>query len=400
MPPIRWVDPPSDEQPRLLVPERPPCPRPVVLTPSRTAAAHRTIKSWPGYEPGPLVHLAPLTAKLGLGGIWLKDETRRFGVGSFKALGAGYALSCVLSACLSRAHQSEILVTDLLSGSHRDLTASRVAVAATDGNHGRALAWASRELGCQCVIYVPPQVCAARRNAIKAVGAEVIEVDGTYDRAVEWAAEAAVRNRWIEISDTAHGGDDEVPRLVMEGYTTLVEETAAALPQGLEITHLFVQAGVGGLAGAVLDASTSHRMLRNAAGIVVESTRAGCLLESVGAKTLTGVRGSLETIMAGLACGIPSTLALEIVEQRAQAFLQIPDDEAHAALSMLAEGRLGTDVPRIGPTGIAGLAGLLAVSRRPDWRAALGLDMKSQVLLIATEGVIDSDFGGPDFARR
>ena len=384
---LRWVDPPADNRARLFVPARPPSAGPVLLTPERMQAACETIASWPCYAATPLVRLDDLASRLNLGMIWLKDETKRFGVDSFKALGAGYALGRVLSDMLSRALDRAVSVSDLLDGLHGGRTAGLTAVAATDGNHGRALAWASRLFGCRCVIFVPPQVSAGRRAAITDLGAEVVEVAGTYDDAVEVAARRAVRNGWTPILDTAHGGDGAVPLLVMEGYTTLVREIAAARPGQPPFTHVFLQAGVGGLAGSVLDAAACDPALRGAAGIVVESNRAGCLFESARAAALTGVRGSLTTVMAGLACGVPSTVAFEIARRRATAFLQIPDTDAHLAQQLLAEGT-GTNLPQIGETGLAGLAGLLAACHRPDWRARLGLNAESNVLLFATEGVL------------
>jgi diaminopropionate ammonia-lyase len=390
---LRWVDPAADDRARLFVPARPPSPGPVVLTRERMQAACETIAGWPRYAATPLVRLDGLAGRLNLGTIWLKDETGRFGVDSFKALGAGYALGRVLSDMLSRALDREVSVPDLLGGLHRERTRGLTAVAATDGNHGRALAWASRLFGCRCIIFVPAQVSAGRRAAIADFGAEVVEVAGTYDDAVEIAAQSAALNGWIEISDTAHGGDEEVPRLVMEGYTTLVREIAAARRGQPTFTHVFLQAGVGGLAGAVLDAAACDPALRGAAGIVVESNRAGCLFASARAAALTGVRGSLATVMAGLACGVPSTLAFEIVRRRATAFLQIPDTDALLAQQSLAEGA-GTGLPEIGETGLAGLAGLLAVCRRAEWRSRLELNAQSNVLLFATEGLPPTDRAG------
>jgi diaminopropionate ammonia-lyase len=391
---LRWVDPPADDRARLFVPGRAPSPGPVLLTPGRMQAACRMIARWPGYTATPLVRLDDLAGRLNLGTVWLKDETKRFGVDSFKALGAGYALARILADLLGSTLGREVPLSDLLRGLHRARTSSLTAVAATDGNHGRALAWASRMLGCRCIIFVPPQVSAGRRAAIVDLGAEVVEVAGTYDDAVEAAAASARRNGWTLISDTAHGGDDEVPLLVMEGYTTLVREITAARPAPPPFTHVFLQAGVGGFAGAVLDAAACSPAFRGAAGIIVESNRAGCLFASARAAALTGVRGSLATVMAGLACGVPSTLAFEIARRRASAFLQIPDTDALSAQQALADGA-GTDLPQIGETGIAGLAGLLAVCRRADWRSRLGLNARSNVLLFATEGVAPGAPGRP-----
>jgi diaminopropionate ammonia-lyase len=386
-PRLRWIDPPADDRARLFVPARRPSAGPVVLLPERMQAAFETIAQWPGYAPTPLVRLEGPASRLNLGAIWLKNETTRFGVDSFKALGAGYALGKVLSDRLRSALGRDVPVADLLSGRHRERIGSLTAVAATDGNHGRALAWASRLFGCRCIIFVPPQVSAGYRAAIAGLDAEVVEVAGTYDDAVEVAATRAAQNRWIAISDTTHGGDDAVPRLVMEGYATLVKEIAAARSSQPPFTHVFVQAGVGGLAGAVLDAGACSPALRGAAGIVVESNRAGCLLASARTARLTGVRGSLATVMTGLACGVPSTLGLDVLSRRAAGFLQIPDAAVELARQSLTENGTDSRLPQIGATGLAGLAGLLAVCRRRNWRDRLGLSAGSSVLLFATEGI-------------
>lgn len=386
IPKLRWVDPADDDRARLFVPARLPSPGPVVLTPDRIKAAHRVIADWPGYAATPLLRLDDLAGRLDLGTVWLKDETKRFGIGSFKALGAGCALARILIDRLGPVLGQAVAVSDLLSGCHPQRTAGVVTVAATDGNHGRALAWASRLFGCRCVIFVPAQVSGGRRAAIAELGAEVVEVVGTYDDAVQVAARSAVLNGWIEVSDTAYGGDDAVPRLVMEGYTALVTEIAAARPRPRALTHVFLQAGVGGFAGSVLDAAACAPVLRGAAGIIVESNQAGCLFASAQSGALTGVRGPLATAMAGLACGLPSTVAFEIVRQRATAFLQISDADARLARKWL-ESAAGTKLPQIGESGIAGLAGLLVVCRHAEWRTRLGLDSKSNVLLFATEGL-------------
>jgi diaminopropionate ammonia-lyase len=166
-----------------------------------------------------------------------------------------------------------------------------------------------------------------------------------------------------------------------------VQEIATAGPSQPPLTHVFLQAGVGGLAGSVLDAAACSPVLRGAAGIIVEPNQAGCLFAGASAAALTGVRGSLATVMAGLACGVPSTVAFEIVRRRATAFLRIPDADVHFARQSLTEDGAGTSLSQIGETGLAGLAGLLAVCRRADWRIRLGLNSESTVLLFATEGV-------------
>lgn len=365
-----------------------------VLSLRAHAEAHRILSRWPGYAPTPLLTLPGLARRAAVARLDYKDEGARFaaaGLGSFKALGAPYALYWRLGAWLRPRIGRTVSLEDLLQGRYADLTETLTAACATDGNHGRALAWAARQLHCRCVIYVHPAVSAARREAIARQGAEVREAPGTYDDAVTACAEAVARERWIEVSDTACPGYLETPRRIMQGYTVLVEETLAAL-SGAEIpTHVFAQCGVGGLAAALAGHLWERLGARRPRLIVVEPATAACLFESARAGRVVKVNGALDTLMAGLACGQPSTLAWRLLERGATAFLTIADELAIAALRRLGRSADG-DPPVVGgESGVAGLAGFLAAAADAAIRRDLELDQHSRVLVIGSEGASDRE---------
>jgi diaminopropionate ammonia-lyase len=333
---------------------------------ARFDEAWNTIRAWQGYAPTPLLELRALAATAGVARLLYKDEGGRFGLGSFKALGGAYAVA-------------------KLAGEVRD-PASLTVASATDGNHGRAVAWGAQRAGCQCVIYVHAGVSAGRVAAIERYGARVVRVDGNYDDSVREAARVAEASGWIVVSDTSYAGYSEIPRMVMQGYAVLVEE---ALVQGAKPTHVFVQGGVGGLAAAVAAHFWERQGSARPTIVVVEPARADCLLRSARAGEPRSVHGELDTIMAGLACGEPSLLAWEILSQAADAFISIPDEAAMAAMRQLASPH-PPDPPVVGgESGVAGLAGLLAAAANADVRGRLGLGGDARVLVIGTEGDTD-----------
>ncbi|HAO32840.1 MAG TPA: diaminopropionate ammonia-lyase [Candidatus Competibacteraceae bacterium] len=365
-----------------------------ILSQHAHAKARRILSRWPGYTPTPLRNLPGLAQRAAIARLDYKDEAERFaaaGLGSFKALGAPYALYVSLVARLRPRIGQTASLENLLQGRYADLTQALVAVCATDGNHGRALAWAARQLHCRCVIYVHPAVSAARREAIARQGAEVREAPGTYDDAVAACAEAARRERWLEISDTAYPGYWTTPRRIMQGYTVLVEETLAALADADIPTHVFVQCGVGGLAAALAGHLWERLGARRPRLIVVEPATAACLLASARQGRAVKVGGALATVMAGLACGQPSTLAWRLLERGATAFMTVSDESAIVALQQLARGSAG-DPPVVGgESGVAGGAGLLTVAADAAIRDALALDERSRVLVIGSEGASDRE---------
>jgi diaminopropionate ammonia-lyase len=272
----------------------------------------------------------------------------------------------------------------LASGKYSSTTNSVVVTCATDGNHGRAVAWGAQRFHCRCVIFLHDTVSRSRADAIARFGAEVRRVPGSYDEAVREAARQAGENQWFVVSDTSWGGYTEVPRQIMQGYRMMADE-AADQWQGEPPTHVFVQGGVGGAAAAV-SVHLRSRFRPAPALIVVEPDRAACLLASAESGEPTTVPGKLDTVMAGLACGEPSIVAWQELNGAAAAFIAIPDEAAIACMRLLARyGIVG------GESGVAGLAGCLLAASDPVAQETLGLDGVSRVLVFNTEGATDPE---------
>lgn len=332
-----------------------------ILSLAKAAEAHRAIAAWDGYRPTPMMSLASLAHETGVAEVLYKHEAHRFALKSFKALGGAYAVERLVAA----------------RGSAAGLTVT----CATDGNHGRAVAWGARRLGVEAVIYVHETVSEGRAAAIAAFGAEVRRVAGNYDDAVRTSAQAAAVNGWTIVSDTSWPGYDLIPRDVMQGYAVLALE---AEEQGARPTHVFIQGGVGGLAAGVLSWYWESQGADRPVLVVVEPDKADCLLASAAAGRWTSVGGDLDTIMAGLACGEPSELAWTLLSPGADAFMAIPDVLAAGTMRLLAGEGIAA-----GESGVAGLAGFRAVAADPAIRTLLGIDAASRVLCIGTEGATD-----------
>jgi len=364
-----------------------------VLNQTAFEAARGEITSWPGYAPSPLVSLAGLAAAAGVDAIWYKDESQRFGLGSFKALGGAYAVLRLLIAEMEkRTGKRGITSRDLVAGTYREITRDITVTCATDGNHGRSVAWGARTFGCKCVIYIHATVSKARKRAIAAFGATIVRTRGNYDDSVREAAEAAAQHGRFVVSDTSYEGYMDVPRDVMQGYALMVDEALRQLPAGQRPTHVFVQGGVGGLAAAVCGHLWERWGADRPRFVVVEPDKAACLFESARLGRPTVVHGELDTIMAGLACGEVSLLAWEILEEGADDFLTVPDEAAMECMQLLARGA-GADAPVVaGESAVAGLAGLLMALDHSDTARALGLSAASRVMLIGSEGDTDPEF--------
>ena len=352
------------------------------------AAAFDEITRWPGYAPTALVPLDDVARALGLAAVHYKDEGGRFGLGSFKALGGAYAVRQHLAGVLE-AHLGHAVTTEaLLAGRHRALTETVTVTTATDGNHGRSVAWGAQLFGCRAVIYIHQTVSAGRQAAIERYGATVVRTPGVYDDAVRQAAADAAANRWTVVSDTSYPGYRDIPRAVMHGYTVMVEEALRQWPAAGAPTHAFVQGGVGALPAAVAAHLWQRLGARRPRFIVVEPERAACLFASARAGKPTAVTGKLDTMMAGLACGEVSTLAWEMLMRAADAFMTIPDQGAIDAMRLLADHR-----PPVvaGESAVAGLAALRAVAGDASTRAALRLGPDSRVLVFGSEGATDPE---------
>jgi diaminopropionate ammonia-lyase len=362
----------------------------VILPEAGFRRARAEITAWPGYAPTPLLALPEIAAAAGLGALRLKDEAGRFGLGSFKALGGAYAVAELLAGELARRGVAPAATSaELMAGRWSEATATLTVTCATDGNHGRAVAWGARRCHCRAVIFVHQGVSAARAAAIAAYGAEIRRVPGTYDDSVRVAAEEAAANGWFVVSDTSWEGYTEVPRAIMQGYRVMADEAVAqwgAAPgDGAPPTHVFIQGGVGGVAAAV---SVQARTAFSPAPmlVVVEPDRAACLLASAELGERTSVSGDLDTLMAGLACGEPSLLAWQELDRGAAAFMAIPDDAAVATMRLLAKAGVVA-----GESGVAGLAGCLLAAADAAAREVLGLRKDSRVLVFSTEGATDPE---------
>jgi diaminopropionate ammonia-lyase len=353
------------------------------------AAAFAEISSWPGYAATPLVALPSLARELGLAMAWYKDERPRFGLKSFKALGGAYAVANVLRAKVAAATGREVPGRELVDGRHGALVAKETVTCATDGNHGRSVAWGARLFGCGCVIYVHETVSRGRRDAIAAYGAEVVEVKGNYDDAVRHAAAQAAANGWTVVSDTSYPGYTTIPTDVMHGYGVMAEEIAKQLPGGEPPTHVLVQAGVGAFAGAMCASFWIRWGERRPRFVVVEPLEADCVYRSLEAGHPVVVGGALDTAMAGLACGEVSELAWPILSGGANVAVAIGDEDAFAAMRRLANPAGADPAIVSGETGGAGLGALIAAKRDPLLREALGLEPDSRVLLLGSEGDTD-----------
>ncbi|MCE9681884.1 diaminopropionate ammonia-lyase [Halomonas alkalisoli] len=356
-----------------------------ILSQEAMRAARDEVRTWPGYAPTPLVALSGLAKACDVARLDYKDEARRFGLNSFKALGGAYAVLRLLKKHLPPGVTS----ADLLAGRYRE-EASRITVCcATDGNHGRSVAWGAQQFGARCVIYLHATVSQGREDAITRFGAEVRRIPGNYDDSVRQAAVDAEANGWFVVSDTSYPGYMTVPRDVMQGYTIMVDEAVQQLPE--PPTHCFVQGGVGGLAAAVLAQLWEAYGPDRPRVIVVEPDRAACLYESARAGRPIAVHGDLDTLMAGLACGEVSLLAWEVLEDGIDDFITVTDEAAVEAMKLLAVGVNGDSPLVAGESAVAGLAGLLIARQQPTLSEALGLDADSRILLIGSEGATDEE---------
>jgi diaminopropionate ammonia-lyase len=342
-------------------------------------SVHRYYAGRPDLLPTPLVALPALARSLGLGSLLVKDETGRFGLNAFKLLGARFAVDHLLAT-------GAIRPGDTL-------------VCASEGNHGRAVAHTARLSGCEARVYLARSVAAARADAIAGEGAVVLRVDGTYDDAVRQAAADARAHGWTVVSDTSWEGYEEIPRLIMLGYTRLMDEALESRGPGWRPDAIVVPGGVGGLLAAVATWTARHWGDRRPAVVAVEPTTAACLQASARAGRPTPVDGPHVTIMGGLRCGEVSPLAFQAAQPLVDAYVAIEDRWAEDAMRRFARPLEGDPPIMAGPSGAATLGALLAT--RNDRAAgealqrAVPLGRASEVVLIVTEGLTD-----PDLWRR
>lgn len=359
---------------------------------------HRQI---PGFRYSPFKGLSGLAAMLGLGGLWVKDEAERLRLSSFKVLGGSFAIYKYLEQRLGL-DAGELTFAELTSAETRERLGEITFATATDGNHGRGVAWAASKLGQRCVVYVHSKTASARVRSIESHGARVEVVDGTYDDAVRQVDEHAKQYGWQVISDTSWPGYEEIPTWIMQGYSTLFSEAQEQMAaQGLtKPSHVFIQAGVGALAASCV--SFFHRLFGRDAPkcVVVEPSSAACLLASAraGDGQPHNFPGDLDTIMAGLACGDPSPIAWDLLWDRADVFAAVPDYVAAKGMRVFGVPLDGDPVVISGESGAVTLGALMFVMETrggAELKEDLGLGPDSQVLLVNSEGNTD-----PDYFRR
>lgn len=347
-------------------------------------ALHRKL---PGYERTPLVECAGLAAELGLGGLWVKDESSRLGLPAFKMLGASYA---VYRAVVERLGAEPTWDTvEELRGICASLQPMALA-AATDGNHGRAVARMAALLGFRANIYVPTGTVPARIEAIESEGASVAVVDGDYDAAVARSAQDASEH-CIVVSDTSWPGYETIPAWVVEGYSTIFSEIRDELEGRRSPVPdvVVVPMGVGALAAATIGDFKAEGSDPNPIIVGVEPLTADCVLESLRAAAMVSVPGPHESIMAGLNCGTPSPVAWPLVSRGVDVAVAIDDDWAREAMRGLA--KVGVTADATGAAALGGLMALLSTDSTAALRRSCGLDADASVLIICTEGATDPD---------
>jgi diaminopropionate ammonia-lyase family len=336
-------------------------------------------------EATPLRSMSGLAGRLGAASVAIKDESQRSPLGSFKALGAPIALVRLIQR---RWPARRFEARDLFAGRHAQTLQDFVVISATDGNHGRALAAAARSVGCRCVIVLHAHVSAEREAPIAALGAEIVRITGNYDESVQEAARLAEANGWQVVSDTSYEGYEDIPRDVMQGYGIIVDELLEAATMGgpCPYTHVVLQGGVGGLAAGVVSHFWERYGATRPTFIVVEPEQADCLLQSARRGRASRATGSVDSVMAGLACGEASPLAWRFLQPSIDAFMTVSDDDAVNAMRALATGD-ASDVPIVsGESGAAGLAALTVLAADAEAKRQAGLDASARVLLLNTEG--------------
>jgi diaminopropionate ammonia-lyase len=369
-----------------------PPPRPAItaaLGVDGRSRAEALIGLLPGHQPTPLHALPALAGTLGVAAVYVKDEGRRFGLKSFKALGGAYAVMTLVLEEAARRLGRAVAPSELASPQVRAVAETMTFACATDGNHGRSVAWGAQLAGAACEIFIHGGVSQGRADAIAAFGARIIRVDGSYDDSIVLSAKMAAKNGWIVVSDTSWEGYETIPLKVMQGYTVMIGEALDALAEAP--THIFVQAGVGGMAAAV--ASYAVQRLGSAAPkiVAVEPERAACVFESARAGRAVTIPHGEPTIMAMLECATPSPLGWEVLHHLADGFVTLGEDEAAAAMRRLAHPTKGDPAIVAGESGGTGFAGLLSCLGDSTTRARLGLGAGSRVLVFNSEGATDPE---------
>lgn len=349
--------------------------------------------SFPMYKATPLTELRETAKELGLGTIYVKDESYRFGLNAFKVLGGSYAIGNYLAKKLGKTIEEmpyEELVSDRTKKELGDITF----VTATDGNHGRGVAWTANKLRQKAVVYMPKGSAKERLDNILAEGADASITDLNYDEAVRLANRQAGEKGWVMVQDTAWEGYEDIPEWIMQGYGTMGYEAYTQLPE--KPTHIFLQAGVGSMAGAVTGFFSSIYGEERPVITIVEPNKADCVYRT--AKAADGklhfVTGEMNTIMAGLACGEPCSIGWNVLKDYADNFISCPDYMAAQGMRILGSPAKGDPQIISGESGAAAFGCVTEIMRDPEYgdiREKLGLNRDSRVLFFSTEGDTDKE---------
>ena len=336
------------------------------ITKDQIDEAHSTISKWESYKPTPLLLLNKLSKELNLNRIYYKDESKRFDLKSFKALGGAYAVEKVTKG-------------------NKEITVST----ATAGNHGRSVAWGAKRLGLKCKIFISEFVSEARGKAMQLLGADVIRVKGNYENSLIECIKQSTENNWQIVQDVAWKDYMIVPTLTMAGYSVMMKEIVDQI-KNESITHIFLQAGVGGMAGAMV--AGVARYLKNIPKIIViEPDSAACVMKSIESGKIEKVQIVRESLMGGMSCGEPSLVPWKILKKSVNNCISLPDDDIGKAMKLLANASFGDDKIIAGENAAPGVISLIACCNDEKIKNLIKLNSTSNVLLIGCEGDTDQE---------
>ncbi len=327
--------------------------------------AIQSISSWETYKPTPLLKLNKLKKELNFKEIYYKDEDKRFNLKSFKALGGAFAVNKIASE-------------------KKNITVAT----ATAGNHGRSVAWGAQRLGLKCKIFISENVSESREIAMKNLDAEVIRVKGNYDNSLKECIKQSQKNNWEIVQDVSWEGYKKVPKLIMAGYTIMIKEIFDQIEND-SITHVFLQAGVGGMAAAMI-AGFAKFSKNIPKFIIVEPENADCIFKSIKNNKPTRVDINKETIMGGMSCGDVSTVAWKILKNSTNYCLTIPDKAISSVIALLAESRLSNQKIVAGECAVPGIIALISIFKDKNYLNKLELNPDSKILLFGCEGLTDN----------
>ena len=336
------------------------------LNKSEIDEAYKVISGWKNYNPTPLILLNKLSNDLNLKNIFYKDESKRFDLKSFKALGGAYAV-------------------EKISNGKKNIVIST----ATAGNHGRSVAWGSKRLGLKCKIFISENVSDARGKAMEKLGAEVIKVKGNYENSLNECIKQSNKNNWQIVQDVAWENYTQVPKYTMAGYAVMMKEIVDQIDNN-KITHVFLQAGVGGMAGGMI--AGIARYLQNVPTvIIVEPDSAACVMASIKAERIEKINIEKESLMGGMSCGEVSLVPWEILKNSVKYCVSLPDDNIGHTMKFLGNGNFSENKIIAGENAVPGVISLVASCKKDKVKKDLSLDNNSNVLLIGCEGDTDED---------